>query len=125
VLAAEHLLDLSGLHLLIESVQRLKKLGVDRLAGFRPLHQDREVVDSLLEREDQIPILLEPAAALQNSLGFGLVFPEVGRGGARLEAGQLIVRACGFKDNSEDRRLVCSNLRNAVSGRRLSPYPGL
>jgi hypothetical protein len=31
-------------------------------------------------------ILLEAAAPLQNLLGFGLVFPEIRRGGARLEA---------------------------------------
>jgi hypothetical protein len=32
-------------------------------------------------------ILLETPAALEHLLGFGLVFPEIGRGGARLEAG--------------------------------------
>jgi len=30
--------------------------------------------------------LLEAAAALQDLLGFSLIFPEIGRGGARLEA---------------------------------------
>jgi hypothetical protein len=31
-------------------------------------------------------ILLKAAAALQHLLGFGLILPEIGRGGARLEA---------------------------------------
>jgi hypothetical protein len=55
----------------------------------------------------QIPIQLETAAALQNFLRFGLVFPEIGRGGAGFEAVQLFFRAGGFKDSSADRRRVC------------------
>jgi hypothetical protein len=85
VLAAEHLLDLTGLHFLIEFVETLCELGVDRLASLGPLDEDREVVGLLLERHHQIAILLEPATALQHLLRFGLVFPEIGRGGARFE----------------------------------------
>ena len=87
VLAAEHLLDLAGLHFLIERLERLAELGVDRLARFGPLDEHGEVVALLLERHDQVAILLEPPAALLDLLGFGLVFPEIGRGGARVEAG--------------------------------------
>ena len=107
VLAAEHLLDLAGLHFLIERVERLRELGVDRLAGLRPLDEHGEVVALLLERADQVAILLEPAAALQDLLRFGLVLPEIGRGGARLEAGQFVVRTSGFKDSSADRPRAC------------------
>jgi hypothetical protein len=32
-------------------------------------------------------LLLEAPAALQDLLRFSLIFPEIGRGGARLEAG--------------------------------------
>jgi hypothetical protein len=32
-------------------------------------------------------VLLEATAALQDLLRFGLILPEIGRGGARLEAG--------------------------------------
>ena len=87
VLAAEHLLDLAGLHFLIERVERLAELGVDRLAGFGPFDEHGEIVALLLERRHQIVVLLEAPAALQDLLRFSLIFPEIGRGGARLEAG--------------------------------------
>jgi hypothetical protein len=43
---------------------------------------------------------------LENSLGFGLVFPEIGRGGTRFQADQFVVGAGGFKDSSAGRRLA-------------------
>jgi hypothetical protein len=107
VLAAQHLLDLAGLYFLIESFEGLRELGVDRLAGLGPLDEHGEIVASLLERQHQIAILLEPAAALQDLLRFGLVLPEIGRGGARLEAGQLFVGAGDFKDSSADLKRAC------------------
>jgi hypothetical protein len=103
VLAAEHLFDLAGLHLLVERVERLAEVLVDRLTGFGPLDEDRQILALPLERQHQIAVLLEAAAPLQYFLRFGLVFPEVRRGGARLEAGQFFFRACGFKDNSAGR----------------------
>jgi len=102
VFAAEHLLDFTGLHFLIQSVERLRELRVDRLPRARPLDEHAEVVAALSQRHNQIAILLEPSTALQDFLGFGLVFPEIGRGGARLEAVQLVVRAGDFKDSSAD-----------------------
>ena len=107
VLAAEHLLDLAGLHFLVERVERLRELGVDGFAGLGPLDEHGEIVALLSQRLDQIAILLEPAAALQHLLRFGLILPEIGRGGARLEAGQFFVRAGGLKDSSADRRRAC------------------
>ncbi len=50
VLAAEHLLDLAGLHFLVERVERLRELGVDRLARLGPFDEHGEVVALLLER---------------------------------------------------------------------------
>ena len=76
-------------------------------ARLGPLDEHREVVALLLERHDEIAVLLEPAAALQDFLRFGLVFPEIGRGGARLEAGQFFVGAGAFKDSSADRQHAC------------------
>jgi len=107
VLAAEHLLDLAGLYFLIKRFECLGELGVNRLARLGPLDEHGEVVGSLPEREHQIAILFEAAAALQDSLRFGLVFPEIGRSGARLEAGQLVFGAGGFKDSSGDRQRAC------------------
>jgi hypothetical protein len=55
----------------------------------------------------QIPIQLETAAALQNFLRFGLVFPEIRCGGAGFESIQFFFGVIGFKDSSADRRRVC------------------
>jgi hypothetical protein len=43
---------------------------------------------------------------LQHFLGVGLVFPEIGRGGARLEAGQFLLGFRSFKDSSAGRQRV-------------------
>jgi hypothetical protein len=85
VLAAEHLLDLAGLHFLIEAIEPLRELGVDRLARLGPLDEHRQVVRLFGERYDEVTLLLEAAAALQDLLRFGLIFPEIGSGGARFE----------------------------------------
>jgi hypothetical protein len=103
VFTAQHLLDLGGLHFLIERFECLREFGVDRLSRFRPFEQHREVFALFLERQAQIAILLEPATALEDFLCFSLVFPEIGRGGAGLEAGQLLVGSSGLKDSPEDR----------------------
>jgi hypothetical protein len=87
VLPPEHLLDLAGLHLLFEPVERLAELPFDRLARPGPFDEHAEIVTALLQRRHQLAILLEAAAALQDFLRFGLIFPEIGRGGALLEAG--------------------------------------
>jgi hypothetical protein len=107
VLAAEHLLDLAGLHFLIERFERQAELGVNGLAGLRPLDEDGQVLAPLPERRDEIAVQLETPAALLNLLGFSLVFPEVGRGDARLDTGQFFLRAGDLKDSSADRRRAC------------------
>jgi hypothetical protein len=120
VLAAQHLLDLPGLHFLIEQIERLRELGVHRLAGLGPLDEHAEIVALLLQRDAEIEILFEAAAALQDLLRFGLVFPEIGRGGARLEAGQFVGWMRSFKDSSADRSRGGSNPRSGASCHRRS-----
>jgi hypothetical protein len=107
MLATQHFLDLRGLDFDVERLEPLSKFGVHGLALLRPFPQDRQILALPSERCDELAILFEPAAALQDFLRFGLVFPEIGRGGARLEAGQLFVGLGGFKDNSAGRRLAC------------------
>jgi hypothetical protein len=107
VLAAEHLLDLAGLHFLVECLDSGDELVVHRLAGRGPFEQHREVVGFLLERKNQVAVLLEPSAALLDLLCFGLVLPEIRERGARIEAGQFFVRPGLLKDSSADRQLVC------------------
>jgi len=104
VLAAEHLLDLAGLHVLIEDIERGGELRVDRFPRLGPFDEHREVVVLLLERDNQIAILLEPAAALLDLLRFGLVFPEIRGGRAGFYAGQFFVGLGGFKDSYADRQ---------------------
>ena len=104
VLAAEHLLDLAGLDLLIERVEGGPELRIDRFAGIGPLDEHGEVVALPAQRHHQVAVLLEAPAALQDLLRFSLVFPEVGGSGARLEAGQLFLWTGCLKDNSGDRR---------------------
>jgi len=106
VLAAKHLFDLPGLHFLVEGIERLAKLGIHSFAGLGPFDQHGQVVAFLLERSDEVEILFEPAAALQHFLRVGLVLPEIGRRGARLEAGQFLRGFGGFKDSSADRQRV-------------------
>jgi len=107
VLAAEHLLDLAGLHLAVERVERLRELRVDGLPRLRPLDEHAEVVALLSQRRDEIAVLFETAAALENLLGFRLVAPEIRSGGFGFELGQFLVGTSGFKDSSADRRLSC------------------
>ena len=61
----------------------------------------------ILDRLYARAIVLEPPAALQDLLRFGLIFPEVWRGGARLEAGQFVFGPGAFKDSSANRWRAC------------------
>jgi hypothetical protein len=107
VLAAEHLLDLARLHFGVERVERDCKLGVNRLARLCPFNEDGQVVASLPERDDEVPILLQAPPALQDLLSLSLVLPEVRRRGKRLESVQLVVRAGGLKDSSASSQRAC------------------
>jgi len=107
VLAAEHLLDLAGLHFLIERLEGLSEFRVDRLARLRPLDEHAEIVALLLERRREIAVLLEPAAALQDFLRLGLVFPEVRSRGSGFELCQFFAGTGGLKDSSANRKPAC------------------
>ena len=116
VLAAEHLLDLAGLHVLLERVQATRELGIDRLARIGPFEQDRQVVGLLPEREDQVAVLLQASPPLQHLLRVGLVFPEIWRRRAGFEASQLLIGFGGLKDSSASRWPVGRALRIVASG---------
>jgi hypothetical protein len=107
VLAAKHLLDFAVLHFLIETVERLRELRINRLARLRPLEEHSQVVAAPFQRHHQVAILFEAAAALQRLLRFSLVFPEIGLGCPRFETAQFFVRAGRLKDNSADRQRAC------------------
>jgi hypothetical protein len=122
VLAAEHLLDLGSLHLLIEAVERLAELRVDGFARLGPFNEHAKIVALLAKRLNQIAVLFEASPPLEHFLRFGLVFPEIGVGGACLEPSQFFVWAGRFKDSSADRQRVWSNPRSDASTRQQWAY---
>src|SRR5262249_23785147 len=126
VLATEHFLDFGSLHFLVERVERLSELGINLLASFGPFNEHGQIVALLSQRFDQIAILFKTPATLQDSLGLGLIFPEVWRSGARFQSGKFFLRAGSLKDSSAGRQLACSSLRSGASTRRdstCSPVP--
>jgi hypothetical protein len=104
VLAAEHLLDLAGVDLGRERIEAPFDVALDLLALLEPLHEHGEVVGPAAQRLDEREVLLEPAAALEDLLGLGLILPEVGRRDFQLEALELVGGAGGLKDSSAGRR---------------------
>jgi hypothetical protein len=106
VLAAEHLLDLAGLHFGIERVERLREFGVHGLSPVGPFDEHGEVVTLLRERRDQLAVLPQAPAALLDFLRVGLILPEVRRRRAGVETGQFLVGVRRLKDSSADRQRV-------------------
>src|SRR5262249_4768956 len=99
---------------------------INLLASFGPFNEHGQIVALLSQRFDQIAILFKTPATLQDSLGLGLIFPEVWRSGARFQSGKFFLRAGSLKDSSAGRQLACSSLRSGASTRRdstCSPVP--
>jgi len=90
VLAAEHLLRLGRFDFPGESIDAAGQIGEDVLAFGSPLREDRQVVLALSKTVDQVAFLFQAAAALQDLLRFGLVFPEVRGCGACFELSQFV-----------------------------------
>jgi hypothetical protein len=106
VLAAEHLLDLAALDQPGELLDSLGEICAYVFPLGGPVDQDANVICLGLELRYQLNFLLDTAASLERLLRLYLVVPEAGRRGARFYLGKLVARACGFKDNSGDRRRV-------------------
>src|SRR5688572_22414034 len=104
VLAAEHLLDLAALDETGELIEAVSQLRSDVFPLARPVEQHAQVIGLRLERGDELDLFLDAPAALEGFLRLDLIVPEVRGGGARLYLGELVLGACGFKDNSGDRR---------------------
>jgi hypothetical protein len=85
VLAAEHLLRFDGVDLRFERIERLRQIGGDVLAAFRPLQQDADVVDLLAEAVALLEVFGKTALPLQRLLRLGLVVPETRGGDAAFE----------------------------------------
>ena len=57
-----------------------------------PVDEHAEIVRLLPQRFGERLVVLKPAAPLQSFLGGGLIFPEIGRGDARLRARSALCR---------------------------------
>jgi hypothetical protein len=117
VLAAEHLLRLAGIDLHGELVEGAVQVVGDGLPRLCPFDEDVQIVESLAERDAQLAILLEPAAALQQLLRAGLILPEIGSGDALLYAGELGFGAGRVKDGSAGRARGARGPRTCEAGR--------
>ena len=102
MLAPEHFLDLARLDFLVQQIQPRGELVVDWFTSRRPFDKDSQVFCFFPERHDEGAVLLEAPATLQHFLRFGLVFPELWRGGACFEPGQFFVGSSNVKDSSAD-----------------------
>jgi hypothetical protein len=92
VLAAEQLLRLRRFHFARERLEALAQVALDVLALLRPLDEHGQIVLALLQRVDQLDLLLEATAALEGLLRLGLILPEIGQGRTLFEPGQFVGR---------------------------------
>jgi hypothetical protein len=89
VFAAEHLLGFPGFDAFGQFVEGAGEVVANRLPRFDPLGEHAEIVEPLLQGPGELQILFETAAALEEFLRTGLVFPEVRSGNAFLDAGEF------------------------------------
>jgi hypothetical protein len=103
VLAAEHLLRLAGIHRGRQVVEAASQIVSDRLACFRPLDENGQIVGATAERFAEIAILFQAAPALQEFLRRGLILPEVRIRDAFFYRREFFGVARGVKDSSAGR----------------------
>jgi hypothetical protein len=109
VLAAEHLLRLTGVDFGRQPVERAPEIVGDRLPRLGPFREDRQVLQPRVERVPELEIFLEAAAALQELLGRRLILPEIREGDFFFYLLELVRGACGVKDSSAGQRPVGSD----------------
>ncbi len=85
------------------AVEAAREVVTDLLALARPLQQHTEIVPLLPKRLRERLVVLKAPPLLQDLLRGGLVFPEIGRGDARFELGQLFGDTRFVKDSSANR----------------------
>jgi hypothetical protein len=102
-IAREHRADLGGLHVARVGFQAPRELVADLLALPRPVEQNGQIVALLAERLGQCLVVLKAPPFLEDLLRAALVLPEIRRGNARFEVGQLTFETRFVKDPSADR----------------------
>jgi hypothetical protein len=106
VLAAEHLLDFAAIDQRGKAVDAGRQLIADVLSLRGPVDEHAKVVRRRLQRRNQLDLLFDAPAPLEDLLGLDLVVPEIRLGCAGFYLCELVCGACGFKDNSGGRRRV-------------------
>jgi hypothetical protein len=118
-IARQHRPDLGGLHVARVRLEAARQLVGNFFTLPRPVEQDGQIVPLLAERLGQRLVVLEPPPFLKNLLRRALVLPEVRRGYASFEVGQLALETGFVKDPSGDRRPERSgHQRNELARRR-------
>jgi len=79
VLAAQHLLGLSGLDLQVQGIERASQIGEHVFPAAGPLEQHADVVGFGGQAGDKLDVLRQATLALQRLLCVGLVVPEICR----------------------------------------------
>jgi hypothetical protein len=111
VRAAEHFFDFGRFDGGLELVQTTHEVAGHILALTCPLDEDAKILGAALQRLTRGGVFLDPAPALQDLLGLGLVLPEIGLGDPLLDIGDLLRRVGGVKDTSGDPSPACSDPR--------------
>jgi hypothetical protein len=113
VRAAEHFLDFGGFDCGLELVETTDEVAGHLLALPCPLDEDAKVLGASFQRLTRGGVFFDPAPALQDLLGLGLILPEIGLGDPLLDFGDLLRRVGGVKDTSGDPSPACSDPRTA------------
>ena len=109
VFPAEHLLDLGSFHFTPERIEPERELAGDLLTLACPFDEHRQVVAAAGKRRQEVGILFESAAALQNLLRLGLILPEIRLGDPGFQSFQFISGPGDLKDSSEGQRSVSAD----------------
>lgn len=117
MLAAEHLAHLARLYFGGEFIEARGEVGADILPLLRPLHEDGEVIGAGAQRQHEVGVFLEAAAALQHLLRGRLIVPEAGRGGLLFERRNQLRDGVRVKDSSAGRPPASRGPGNAGSVR--------
>jgi hypothetical protein len=118
VLTSQHLPDLGGVDLQLEIVEAEGEILAHLLALPGPVHEHGEILGAPAQGVDQLDLVFQTAPALEQTLRFRLILPDIGLERARLEPGKLLLRLGPLKDSSGDRRPVSAGPDSVESVRR-------
>jgi hypothetical protein len=85
VLAPEHLLHLAGIDLGAEFLEAAQQIGGHVFPAAGPLQQHAQIRQPPAQGIAQVDVFAQAPTPLQDALGFGLIFPEVGLAYPRFE----------------------------------------